>query len=514
MYKNIQNNSHFSNSNKNAISKKFLDKNYKKNFEFNLNFRSEPNFLDNYQKIEYLIKGAHSKEKLSKREDFDFLYNKNKKRNIYESVLNKNLKKKDSVKIIKIKEEQILINNEKKIIKKKPGLNSVFEKKDIFIFESSYNFIDKIYENIYLKKIQKNKKFSKKDKILLFNILYKSIEKSEILNHDFFYSSKKKINKIGEKSIKNELIFENLRSKNKITSEENAYVFKIFNKKFKIFKFKDKNLFGSKNLISKANYFYSKKYEEDLNYEKNKTFDNSNEIIFKKNHYEKNKKRNKTKFENIFLKNKNKELKEERKYILKFLESKISVTKLKDKNLFINTKNLIDESNIVYLKKRNDRITHKENSFIGSGSKKIVNIKKIKFVDNLIKSRIENNSEKNKRTLEYELDYKNISPNKIIYKKSNDIENILSKIKKIENENKKIRDDNENDRKSIDKLKFNYFKLVENKSKSKEDFATKKEVEKIVRSCIQGINFKSIVDFATEKLEKGLTIEKYRNGIL
>ena len=393
-----------------------------------------------------------------------------------------------------------------------------FVSKNNFLSEESYNsLIENVYEKKRLDKYISEKNI--KNKINYYkiknNILYdkyknkREEEKIEKIHH---YSKT-----ADYKSLFNSISsFNSFISKNNFLSEEsyNNLMKNIYEKKIL------DNYISKRNIKNKINYY---KIKNNILYDKYKN-KREEEKIEKIHHYSKtadykslfnsissfNSFISKNNFSNITIEsllnfNKNETLKsskifrsfldvfsiKRKKTHLNFIEKKHYFNEIFSK--YLNSYSKLKSSNFKF-EKSNNFLLNKENNFIFDSIK------------NLNRKVNENNFE-SYVYLDKNIVYRNkIDINKII---DDSIEKIIdNKIQKKSKESPKFFHNNER----LSNI-FQKFQKKE-KPKSSTESITKKEVDQMIQSYIESINFQKISESAVTSVEDKIRMERYRNGLI
>lgn len=441
-----------------------------------------------------------------------------KKKNKEESLKEKEIKtslysKKHKIESNKTNILEKNIKNEKNIVKENISLDKKIGSKNIK--EDTENLIVETFKK---RKIESEniKKITSKFKKINEDIIRKNINSIKInkINYDFI-SNNKKINKNIHDKI-NKVLSSIIDKNNKIRyfSEFSKNIV-IINKKIKSNNILNKldEFIRKRNLKYNINHLLNKykKREEKENIEKihyySKTADYKSlfdSISYFNSFISKNNFSHITS-ENLLDFKKDKILKSSKSFkyssdFFSFKNKKINFGSLKKENYF----------NKIIPKYLNSCFKLNSNNFQFQKD----NIFSFEEKNNFILDSVKNN---NKKIRENNLENYVYSNKNIVYRNKVDIKKIIdnsierivdTKIQKKTKESPKFFNKNE----KVSKIFQNSQKKEQ--PKDSPDYITKKEIDQIIQSYIESINFQRISERAVESVENKIRIERYRNGLI
>ena len=342
-----------------------------------------------------------------------------------------------------------------------------------YISKEDRSFIDNLY---YYSDKTNSEKIVKS--VTLFNDLISKTKNSFFKSKEFFKKNIFKNRKISKDEIENKI---NIITKNRKLKKTNELL---------------ENIYFDKN----DRYFFDKSnhYFETSNFNKViKSISSFSDFIL-------NRKSNFIKSENLVNFRKNKIYSSETNFIP---FHKNFIFEKKSNNLVLSklTDNILKLSNTYFNKKKvfnykESSLNKKDFLILKNTNKRILN----KLSDSNLNF-LDNNQKRNDKVY---------FDREIIYKKKTDIEKIISdtvqKIYKEKIDKEKIKDKSKviYNEKIINKIKEP--EKVEEKKVNKESM--KQEVEKIVKSYMESINFRKISKEAVQNVETKVKLERYRNG--
>ena len=371
---------------------------------------------------------------------------------------------------IKTKNEIVNLNRildlNKRIIQRNMLERSYISKEDRSFIDNLYYYSDKTNSEKIVKSVT------------LFNDLISKTKNSFFKSKEFFKKNIFKNRKISKDEIENKI---NIITKNRKLKKTNELL---------------ENIYFDKN----DRYFFDKSnhYFETSNFNKViKSISSFSDFIL-------NRKSNFIKSENLVNFRKNKIYSSETNFIP---FHKNFIFEKKSNNLVLSklTDNILKLSNTYFNKKKvfnykESSLNKKDFLILKNTNKRILN----KLSDSNLNF-LDNNQKRNDKVY---------FDREIIYKKKTDIEKIISdtvqKIYKEKIDKEKIKDKSKviYNEKIINKIKEP--EKVEEKKVNKESM--KQEVEKIVKSYMESINFRKISKEAVQNVETKVKLERYRNG--